>query len=714
MYHTNFSESKSVLEVAHEYVDRGWNPIPVEARSKRPSNGRDWHLVKIDHTNVAKHFNGAPQNIGVQMGTASGGLVDVDLDCPEALALAPAILPSTDATFGRKSTPRSHWLYVTGDEIADKANIAFDDPNRAGEEARLLELRIGGGGRAAQTVFPPSVHKDTGELISWEKYGEPARLPGSDLLRKARLLAVCCLLARYWPPTGSGCHDAALAVGGFLARAGLRPEEVHSLIAVTTNFHNPDRVDDLQRTAADAATNHFGGERSFGLPQFAKIFGGTVAKQVAEWLGYRHKGSASGQSVPPPLDFEDWPDPIDLPSGLEKVPPLNPEILPENVAAWLEDIADRMQVPSDYVAIPAMVMFGSLIGNKIAIAPKEHDNWVEVGNLWGLVIGRPGFMKSPAASEVFKPMKRAAKSASDSYSLALAQYELQEKIYKSKAEAAIKKGQEPTDAQPVKPKRRVYVTNDTTYEKLCEILVENPHGVLVHRDEIVSMLRALRQEQSSNANGFFLQAWSGTQGYSSERITRGHIPVENACVSLFGTTQPGAISEFVKHAVVGDREDDGLIQRFGLTAWPDANPEWVNVDRYLNKDACDAAYELFDRLNSLVPAAVGATQDQYDDFPYLRFTPEAYQHFTDWRDTLERRVRGGNLPDALTSHLAKYRGLIPRLALITHLIDEGKGPVGEMSLIKALQWAEYLEPHAARVYSAGVAPARAGAKTSPR
>ena len=225
------------------------------------------------------------------------------------------------------------------------------------------------------------------------------------------------------------------------------------------------------------------------------------------------------------------------------------------------------------------------------------------------------------------------------------------------------------------------------------------------------MLRALRQEQSSNANGFFLQAWSGTQGYSSERITRGHIPVENACVSLFGTTQPGAISEFVKHAVVGDREDDGLIQRFGLTAWPDANPEWVNVDRYLNKDACDAAYELFDRLNSLVPAAVGATQDQYDDFPYLRFTPEAYQHFTDWRDTLERRVRGGNLPDALTSHLAKYRGLIPRLALITHLIDEGKGPVGEMSLIKALQWAEYLEPHAARVYSAGVAPARAGAKT---
>ena len=51
---------------------------------------------------------------------------------------------------------------------------------------------------------------------------------------------------------------------------------------------------------------------------------------------------------------------------------------------------------------------------------------------------------------------------------------------------------------------------------------------------------------------------------------------------------------------------------------------------------------------------------------------EAHQHFTDWRDTLERRVRGCDLPDALTSHLAKYRGLIPRLALVTHLIDEGE------------------------------------------
>jgi hypothetical protein len=154
-----------------------------------------------------------------------------------------------------------------------------------------------------------------------------------------------------------------------------------------------------------------------------------------------------------------------------------------------------------------------------------------------------------------------------------------------------------------------------------------------------------------------------------------------------------------------------MMQRFSLGVWPDTSPEWVNVDRYPNSEARNTAYEIFDRLNTLDPAAVGAVADKYEDIPCLRFTPEARDKFNTWHEALELRVRGSELEPALESHLSKYRGLIPRLSLITHLIDEGKGPIGEMALIKALLWAEYLEPHAVRIYSAGVQPARAAAKT---
>ena len=53
-------------------------------------------------------------NIGIQFGDVSNGLCDVDLDCAEARALAPLLLPPTDAVFLRRATaPQSHWLYVS-------------------------------------------------------------------------------------------------------------------------------------------------------------------------------------------------------------------------------------------------------------------------------------------------------------------------------------------------------------------------------------------------------------------------------------------------------------------------------------------------------------------------------------------------------------------------------------------------------------------------
>jgi hypothetical protein len=53
-------------------------------------------------------------NIGVQLGRASGGLTDVDLDCTEVLALADDFLPFTNAIFGRRSKRRSHRLAGIG------------------------------------------------------------------------------------------------------------------------------------------------------------------------------------------------------------------------------------------------------------------------------------------------------------------------------------------------------------------------------------------------------------------------------------------------------------------------------------------------------------------------------------------------------------------------------------------------------------------------
>src|SRR5262249_45561000 len=156
------------------------------------------------------------------------------------------------------------------------------DRTKKGEDALLFEVRIGAEGHAAQTVFPGSVHKDTGEAITWEENGDPPSVDGDDLLVRARQLAAYCLVARDWPGTGSGCADASLVVGGFLARAGLRRELVRVAVEAITSFAAPDRRKELARTAEDAAKNHHDGKPSPGLRKLRETFGIDVADKIAE------------------------------------------------------------------------------------------------------------------------------------------------------------------------------------------------------------------------------------------------------------------------------------------------------------------------------------------------------------------------------------------------------------------------------------------------
>src|SRR5438046_47694 len=91
-------------------LDRGWQIVPIPPGEKGP-RGRAWQEVHLSADEARRHL-ARGGNIGVRLGPASGELVDIDLDCPEVLAVADTYLPPTQAIFGRASKPRSHRLYV--------------------------------------------------------------------------------------------------------------------------------------------------------------------------------------------------------------------------------------------------------------------------------------------------------------------------------------------------------------------------------------------------------------------------------------------------------------------------------------------------------------------------------------------------------------------------------------------------------------------------
>jgi hypothetical protein len=189
-------------------------------------------------------------------------------------------------------------------------------------------------------------------------------------------------------------------------------------------------------------------------------------------------------------------------------------------------------------------------------------------------------------------------------------------------------------AGPEEPKPVRYRTNDSSYEAIGELLASNPTGLLVERDELVSLLKHLDREDQSVARGFYLSGWSGTQPYTFDRITRGHIHVEAVCIGVLGNTQPARIAEYIHRANYGGAGGDGIIQRFGLLVWPDAPADWQNVDEYPNREAREKAWDVYGRVSKLDEIAalkLGAEKGPYDKVSALRFNEAAQEDFLEWR-----------------------------------------------------------------------------------
>jgi putative DNA primase/helicase len=417
---------------------------------------------------------------------------------------------------------------------------------------------------------------------------------------------------------------------------------------------------------------------------------------------------------------KDWPEPKPLPNGLAPVDPFSMEFLPDKLVPWIDDIANRLQCPPDYVAVAATTALGAVIGRRAGIKPQAKTDWVEVPNLWGMFIGRPGMLKSPAMTEALKPLHHLEALAAQDNTLSevrhkadVEAYAMRKAVKASLMKEAMKKKGKPTAAidlgfelgeEPKEPLPIRYCTNDSSYEKLGELLIANPAGILVERDELVSLLKHLDADEQIVARGFYLSGWSGQQPYSFDRIVRGTLRVPAVCISVLGNTQPSRIAEYVRRANADGGGGDGLLQRFSLMVWPDNPGSWDDVDQWPNREAKEAAFAIFSDLSKLTEQEAinrGASKGPFDALPYFRFREGALADFKEWRADLEWRLRAGDLSPALEGHIAKYRKLVPSLALINHLVDgDYGGEVEQMSLLKALAFVKYLESHARRIYGA--------------
>ncbi|CCH55889.1 hypothetical protein BN8_05186 [Fibrisoma limi BUZ 3] len=445
---------------------------------------------------------------------------------------------------------------------------------------------------------------------------------------------------------------------------------------------------------------------------------GTFFHMVDEVLGKPHswpqkEGSARYEQTTDDDRQEDWPEPELLTTPLLSVLSVPPSSIPEKLRPWLTDIANRMKCPLDYVASAAIVMISSLIGTRLAIKPKQKDNWTVVPNLWGAVIGDPSTKKTPSVSEVFKPLKQLARQAAEDHKQRLQEYEAQHLQYEMQKKIYQKQEQDRLSGKPVKtfiayptepqkPTEKRYWSNDVTVEKLAELLNDNPTGLLIERDELTGLLAGWDRLGREQDRAFYLEAWNGYGLYTSDRIGRGTIHVPHLCVSLFGGIQPAKLLGYLQAATGFD--NDGFVQRLQLAVYPD-KPQWEYTDEYPDKQARDIAYKVVQQLAISDLTKYGYEADEYNRYPYTHFDNEAQEIFKEWYINWETNVLP-NETGLLLEHFAKYPSLIASVALIFHLIScvEEDSSTASSKLVSAqavrmaVNWCIYLQSHARRIY----------------
>src|SRR5262245_55359018 len=371
---------------AASYLEQGFIPVPIPRTGgcKRPVLTA-WQELRPTLADLDNLFDShEPLNIGLLLGAPSLGLIDIDLDVPEAIAAA-QLLPPTGWISGRESKPRSHWWYLV-DNPPDKASDEFRDLDG---QTVLLEVRSTRG----ETVSPPSVH-ESGESVFWDIHEQPARIVLPDLIKAVGAVAAVALLGRHWPLKSSR-QTAFLALAGALLRGGWAEDRaaqfIGTLAFVTKDEEARKRVQTIGQTARKLEREG----KATGWPKLEELLGKSgrdVVTRVRNWLGMVTAKEAEKATV----------------RTLEPFAPFPAEVLPEPIRGYVVEGAKAIGCDASYLALPTLAAVSAIIGNRRSVRLKR--GWEEPCVIWTAIVGDSGSLKSPACQKsvgyLFRLQKR--------------------------------------------------------------------------------------------------------------------------------------------------------------------------------------------------------------------------------------------------------------------------------------------------------------------
>lgn len=652
--------SAAVHIAAADYLKLGFQLVPLAPGQKLPRVSGCQKNPIADFAQLGDAFSGG-RGIGLHHGASRTASLDIDnLELTRQALMAVSINLDNllDAPGPKIHTSRSiKPLYRVPDGLSlNRRSLAYKDAD--GKVHMAFELRSG----LVQDVLPPTVHPDTGLPYTWQ--------PGPPLSREAipELPGSLLTLWEHWDELKPLLNEANPWAAPPKPPPASRPEQSQASGSVISAFNQTNSVRELleqhgyvakgaDRFIAPSSKTRLPGVKLFTDGETERVFshhgsdplggahshdsfgvytilehGGdvTAAVKAADELGLTFVSASSKASpadVKQHLPAKRWEERRHLPPTAPAVPTLPAAMVPAPLRPWIDDVADRLCVHREFVAVPAIVAVGATVGRTVGIHPKQHDDWLEVPNIWGADVGSPSSKKSPSIAEGTAPLDRLAAKAAEAYAKAQTEREADAEIIQLEIEA-LKKRARGKDANPADiraelqsklseldgndPPERRYYTSDATIEKIGMLLRDNPRGLLVKRDEGTGLLRTCDKPGHESDRAFYLEGYNGKGRFTIDRVGRGTLHVPTLTLSVLCGFQPGPLQSYIFDAISGERGADGLLQRFQLLVWPDRQRPYVNVDRRPYSAARKSAFRLFEFLDLVLASILPAKSDGAD------------------------------------------------------------------------------------------------------
>ena len=341
-------------------------------------------------------------------------------------------------------------------------------------------------------------------------------------------------------------------------------------------------------------------------------------------------------------------------------------IFPPIIQKLIDELEATLNFSPDYTSASILYAISVSIGNKIQL--KVKNSWLEKSNLYMVLVGRTGDVKSHSVSFCLHPLMKLDKQNFDQYLLKKKEFEQLPIEEKSKNTV---------------PVLRQLLLNDFTPEAFVKAHYFNPRGIGLYTDEIAGFFNSFNQYRKGSEEESYLSAWSG-KPIIKNRISGEEMRVDNTKVDIIGTMQEAILSS-VFHS---NKLKNGFIDRL-LFVLPHkyVDNKWNDLD--LDEKYIEWYSEFIEK--------VFHTADNLEIV--LEFHPEAKDYLYKWQNSQKNDFEF-EYQRGISVKLQQYVLRFSILLEVIHAIcnDEKLHIISLKTLKSAIKLRDYFFENAVRVF----------------